>query len=728
MNPVLPVENLLVIFAAIFAASAVLSWKSSSKCSFRRRMLMLGLRLAGLLILAGIAFNPGKWVSSSDDKKSECYVLLDRSASMSAPDVNGRTRWTEALRLADKIKFLSKRPEGIRILPFSDGIENAPEKLSQLLPDGSKTDITGTGVSVLNMSRLSGRKNKGVVILSDGRQTFPSIFSDFTLRACSQEVPFYPLLLGGEVPEKNIAVTAGRKQYMTFLGHKVKVSANVSNRGFGRITENVSLLDSKGKKAGEQKIELDDGEKKTVKFEIAPELKGYNEYCFEIPLREGENSGNDNRAGIGVNVLDKKIHILSIEGVPCWDTKFLVQLLRTQSYIDVTSVYRLSSNRFFKVDTDPSKASESSESIFPDTFEELNSYDVVIFGRGAEYFLSEDRIKLLKDFLRERGACVIFSRGKPYSGSFPALESMEPVEWGETVSSPFYFKPAEAGTDSGMFGEMLPAAEDPIWAKMPLLENSSRCTNVKSFSQTLAEGIFEKNGEGRAFPLVITQRYGRGIITLINAESFWKWDFTPSAGDSVNMYREFWLRLIEWNLAFSEFLPGLNYSVKLSDSSVFPDESVRVKVSSRGGDGKSPEPVLNIIRDGGKVMELIPGRSENDRTWESVFSLKETGIYRIEVRGAESSRDILTVKPRPSENDNLSSDPEFMKKIAEGSGGRMISENDLKNIVSEIEKEDIKVSNDKTVWKSSWNTWWLLAGALAFFAFEWILRRRAGLI
>ncbi len=489
MNPVLPVENLLIIFTAIFAVAAVLSWKTSSKCAFGRRVLMLGLRLAGLLVLACIAFNPGKWISSSDDKKSEWYVLLDRSASMAVPDVNGRTRWTEALRLADKIRSLSERPEEVRTLPFSDGIENASEKMNQLLPDGSRTNITGAGVSVLNMSRQSGRKNKGVIVLSDGRQTFPSIFSDFTLRARSQEVPFYPLLLGGEVPEKNISVDAGRKQYMAFLGHKVKVSANVSSRGFGRIATSVALLDSKGEKVGEQKIDLDDGERKTVKFEIAPETRGYNEYCFKIPLREGENSSNDNRAEIGVNVLDKKIHILSIEGVPCWDTKFLVQLLRTQSYIDVTSVYRLSSNRFFKVDTDPSKASESSESIFPDTFEELNSYDVVIFGRGAEYFLTEDRIKLLKDFLRERGACVIFSRGKPYSGSFPALESMEPAELGETVSSPFYFKPSEAGTDAGMFGEMLPAAEDPLWAKMPLLENSSRCTSVKSFSQTLGRSL-----------------------------------------------------------------------------------------------------------------------------------------------------------------------------------------------------------------------------------------------
>ncbi len=215
---------------------------------------------------------------------------------------------------------------------------------------------------------------------------------------------------------------------------------------------------------------------------------------------------------------------------------------------------------------------------------------------------------------------------------------------------------------------------------------------------------------------------------MINAESFWKWDFTPSVGDSANMYREFWLRLIEWNLAFSEFLPGLNYSVKLSDPSVFPDEPVRVKVSSRSGDGKSPAPVLNVMKDSGKVMELVPGRSENDRTWESVFSLKETGIYRVEVKGAESSKDILTVKPRPAESDNLSSDPEFMKKIAEGSGGRTISESDLKTVISEIEREDIKVSNDKAVWGSTWNTWWLLTAALAFFALEWILRRRAGLI
>ncbi len=728
MNPVLPVENLLVIFAGVFAAASFLSWKSSTKCSKGRRLLILALRLSGISILAIIAFNPGRWINSSDDKKSGWHVLLDRSSSMSVADVAGKTRWSEGVRLAEKIRSITTRPGELKVVPFSNGIEDAAVNLEQMRPDGIRTDITGAGVSILNMSRLAGSRNKGVIVLSDGRQNAPSAFSDFILRARSQEVPFHSLMLGGEVPEKDISITAGRKQYMGFLGHKVRLAANVANMGYGKITVPVSLLDSSGRKIAEEKISLEDGERKSVKFEITASASGYSEFRFEVPSFEDERSRGNNVAGTGVNVLDKKIHVLSIEGLPCWDTKFLVQLLRSQPYMEVTSIYRLSSNRFFKVDTDPSKATESAESIFPDKPEDLDAYDVVMFGKGVEYFLNEDRIRLLKDFLKERGACVIFSRGRPYSGSFPAIESLEPVEWGETVSTPFYFKPAEAGTDTGLFGEMLPAAADPVWAKMPLLENSTRCVGMKAFSQTLAEGLFEKEGEGRAFPLVISQRYGRGLITVINAESFWKWDFTQDGGESTSMYREFWLRLLEWNLSFSEFLPGLNYSVKLSESSVFPDESVRVKVSSRSSDEKVKAPVLDVIREGKKIMELIPGRSENASTWESVFSLSEPGTFRIEVKGEQSSRDILTVKPRPSENDNLSADPDYMKKMAEGSGGRMITEKDLKEIVSEMERETEKVSNDKAVWKSSWNSWWLLAAAFVFFGFEWVLRRRAGLI
>ncbi len=690
---------------------------------------MLALRLFGVCVLAVPAFNPGSWIGGEDDMRGEWALLVDRSASMAVADLpGGASRWSEALRLAAKAQSLSKRPGMMAVKAFSKKLEDAPEGLGGVKPAGDGSDISGSAASMLNLSRSSGRRLAGALLISDGRQTEPSLLSDLSIRARSMEAPCYAVSLGGELAERNLVLSAGRRQYMAFAGHKLKVSATLSNHGLGRISAPVYVLSPSGERLAELKADLEEGGSKTLKFEISPSGKGYFEYAFATPPREGESSSSDNKASFGVNVLDKKVRVLFIEGVPCWDSKFLVQLLRAQAHMDVTSIYRLSSTHFFKVDSDPSKAVESSSSVFPDSLDELGAYDIAVFGRGVEYFLTDERVALLKDFLKERGACVVFSRSKPYSSSFPALEPLEPMEWGETLSGPFSLSPSKAGQEAGLFGEALPGPGDPAWTKLPALENSTRCAGLKPFAQVLADGVPEGPQGSRPFPLAAVQRYGKGIVCAVNAEGFWCWDFSPQDAASSNMYKEFWLQLMEWGLAYSEFLPGMSFSVRLSESSALPDEAVRARVSSRGELPEGKALKLYVAKGGKTVQELLPGLSADGRAWEAVFSLKEPGMYRIGVEGAEGAEAALSVRPPPSEKDNLSADSAFLKRLAESSGGRLVQESDIPSVVAEFEKGDAKSEANKEIWRPSWTLWQLLLLAFIPFACEWTLRRRAGLL
>ena len=728
MNPIIPVETLVVLLGATLFAVGLLSWRSSSRCATWRRVLFIALRCLGVCVLALIAINPGKWVGGDEERKSEWTVLVDRSSSMAEADVNGATRWAEAGRLAGKIQKLSSEPDKLLLRTFSSALENEIHGLDGMKPDGVSTDITGSGIAAMNLSRSAGRHLTGMILLTDGRQTVPESLAELSIRARANETPIYPLMLGGELAEKDISIVPARRHYMAFAGHKLKVAAVVSNKGMGRIAFPVRLFGPDGAKIDEQALRLDSGETSTVRFEIEPTSKGYGEYLFETPLREGERIATNNKAAIGVDVMDRRVKLLFIEGIPCWDTKFLVQLLREQSYLDVTSIYRLSASRFFKVDSDPSKAEESSESIFPDTAEALSAYDVIFLGRGVEYFLSEERVKLLKEFLKERGACVIFTRGKPYSSPMPELEPLEPMEWGDTLPYGFSLSPSDAGVDAGLFGEMLPGLGDPAWAKLKPLENSTRCLGLKPFAQVVAEGVFEREVNLRPFPLLVTQRFGRGIVSVVNAEGLWKWDFSKGDESSSKMYDEFWLRLLEWNMAYAEFMPGMSYAIRLSSSSALPGEPLRVKVTSRNGIPEGTQLKLKVIKDGVSLLELVPGIAGDGRSWESVFSLKEPGLYRVAVDGSDASETLLSIKAPPAEADNPSSDPDFLRKIADGSGGKMIDEGALPSLVPELEKGGASLVAVREIWRPAWNVWWLLLLALVPFALEWILRRRNGLL
>ena len=76
----------------------------------------------------------------------------------------------------------------------------------------------------------------------------------------------------------------------------------------------------------------------------------------------------------------------------------------------------------------------------------LSQFDLVLFGKGAEYFLDEAKIELLHRFVRDRGGGLLFCRGKPYYQSLDALALLEPVEWGPALRSGMRWRPTLTAT------------------------------------------------------------------------------------------------------------------------------------------------------------------------------------------------------------------------------------------------------------------------------------------
>ncbi|NWK55574.1 hypothetical protein HW115_08120 [Verrucomicrobiaceae bacterium N1E253] len=748
MNPVISISLLIPLALMLLAATAWMGWRSSDAVSSGLRKLLMGLRIAAVLMLLIFLFNPGEWRAVEDQLSKVWAVMLDRSSSMSVeeadPAEEGKTstRIAQAMRLRDRMEDLAgDAGVDVRFYSYDDALKEV-EPDSAPTPDGKASDLTSSADELLTQLSSQGESLSGVLVLGDGRQTSSPRHSNFELRAQALNVPFFAVPIGGEQASKDLSLHLPRKTVTAFPGQQVQLTAVLLADGLGQVDTELTLSDAEGKPVESVKVKLKPGERHVHHFSIvAPEQSSL--FRLMVPARDGEMRLSNNQAELRLRILDEKAKVFIAEGAPYWDSKFLAQLLRQQKHMEVVSVHRLSESRWFRVDSGESKPHESEVDVFPDTREELSRYDLIIFGKNSEHFLTPERIALLRGFVKDQGGAVLFSRSKPYTGVMPDLAPLEPVSWKTGVSGNFSMRPSADGQTAGLFGQALPAPESPVWKSLPELKDAHRIDVVKPFTRVLAYGeLGSATGQGR-FPLLMVRRYGQGVTGLVNADGLWKWDFFPEARELGNMYQEFWIQMIHWMLSYSEFLPGQDYSLNVSASSIEPGTPVALRMSYRGG-GQPDAPQVEVTSPAlDEPLRLAPAEVPSDDgrvKWGASFTPTEAGNYQLRlIASADVPRDeakpqgsmpeaVVTVVAPPGEMDELSADAGYLKRFCEGTGGKILTAEQLEAFLKEQMKPVAPEQRDHGVeWHSHWMHWLSPILLLVFLSLEWWLRRRNGL-
>lgn len=735
MNPLIPIEQLALLFALLATWGTWSAWRSAQRCAGGGRYLIPALRLTTILALAIVAANPGRWQAQRDHQAREWVVLLDGSGSMRTRDVANDSRWARAVRIASDVERANQAAE-LKFFRFDSDLHPAASA-KELAGPGSQalgTDIAGNGLKLLDRFQAAGKRPLGLILLTDGRQVPPRPWNDFTIKARTMNSPVYPLMLGEAVETRDLAISTRKRQFVTFAGQPLTIVARLEVQHLSNIRPEVDLLDASNRVVATQQVTLSGGAALDVRFELKPNHEGHALYKMRVRPQPGETRLANNEASFAVMTVKDKIRILLVEGTPYWDSKFIAQLLQHQGNVDLTLVYRLTQDRYFSLDTAGELASESVLKSFPEDLESIGKYDLVVVGKGFEYFLTPERLAVLNQFVRERGGGLVFARGKPYTGRVPELEPLEPVAWEREWSGEFRWQPTESGEDAGLFGDRLPAKADPIWAKLPPLARAWQGERRKAFAQVLAEGVSGTGEQARRFPAVVSQRHGKGLVVAVNSEDLWQWDFFPKFAGASRLYQDFWLSLIHWSVLYADFLPGHDWSVRLSDQLVENGQSVRARVLSRAKHSTGVSPLIRVLRGDSVVQELspaaVPGQNE---TWEGIFSLSQPGTYRVELadrdRAPAGGRafETLTVKAPPSEDDDLSPDRDAMEKLAKDTDGRLITEKDLRELLKPDKAEEPLPSAENANWASTWDRGPWLAALLALLGCEWFLRRRNGL-
>lgn len=734
MNPAIPLPALIAIAGAVLGVAWWGAWRGSAGLPAGVRGVLLGLRLLAVGAVAALLMDPGRWVNPTTVREPGWLVLLDSSASMRQPTADGKSRASTAAELARMARaHAAKAQVPLAVRTFAEALGPEVDE-PPAAADGTATRIVAAVSQALQDAAATGAPLAGIVALTDGRQTIGFSQAELdavALSARSQNARVHAVVIGVEDSPADLALLQPRGAITAFAGQSLRVPFAIRSSGLGPVKPVVVLRDEEGGELATLAPDVPPGQTVAAAFEVAAPAASAR-WTLETPVLPGEVRAHNNQAALNIRVLTSKTRVFLLEGAPYWDSKFLAQLLRAQSHVELQSVHRLSDQRYFRIDTGSN--TETDRPVFPATLAELARFDLVVFGKNADPFLTPENTSMLRAYVRDHGGAVLFSRGKPTTLEQPALEPLEPVVWGSSGTAEFRFAPNRDGEAAGLFGQALPAPDASLWASLPPLRDARQVAMVKPFSRILADGVAERGSSAR-FPVLVVRRYGQGVTGLFNGDGLWKWDFFPEARELGNCYEDFWTQVIQWMAGYSEFLPGHDYSLRLPALRGEAGVPVAGVISYRGP-ADDPRPEVEVTAPDGRATRVAPAAVPDPsgrRMWRLSFTPDQSGPWQLRLvdsrpDGPPAPEAVFTVPQPPAEEDDLAADPDLARALARAAGGGYHEPAGFAAFATaNIVKAPPAARESGAVWHSAWRLPAVALVLAAVFAIEWFIRRRQGL-
>ncbi|MFA4016116.1 MAG: hypothetical protein RUDDFDWM_001218 [Candidatus Fervidibacterota bacterium] len=653
-------------------------------------------------------------LKSSFVRPHDLHLLIDTSESM---HLCGMDR--DVIALAQNVAHtLSAHQTTVRlhIWAFDEALKEIPiAHIRKLKFKGERTELVS---AISSLKRLLGT-NATVVVLTDGQDTkvkSPYDVRNILAREKSSGANWVFVRLEREAPA-NVCVevlppyTIAFPNSVVTLRCVVRLTSGNSYSGMLRVTmDRKEILHRRISLSAEHPNE-------TVMFSVSP----HSEHRIKVKCDTAPNElfTLDNEAEAIINIINRKVRLLFITGLPSPEFKFIKRSLEDDGAIDMLCLSERDNVGFLAQGNLVTGEQVLRLSVDRNM---LSKFDIIFISNIEPIKLPSRTFEEIEWYVSQYGGTLFILGGEKTPTLFNNVlfKRLSPAEgFGGFINNDFSLKPTELGLHCPAVNMGRDKAEArSIWEKMPKLRCGMVLTKLKGGASVLLEYDGIGSAGGAAF---VWHRYGEGKVFIFAPFDTWRWCMEAAKRSSEpREFNYFWR-----TLARSLPTPLVDGFVTLSASNSVAEvgEVVCIYGAVRGNARSKEINVLAQHEDGTKKQFTLVRQGD---TFVGQLRLDRQGRWMLKPSSTHGSTVFITAVEKLHEHKRVGHNEEMLKAMADALGGQIISPGDVKKVALKCANMAVKEYSFYTLRLRSMP--FLYFAILTLLSLEWFLRRRNGLV
>jgi len=660
--------------------------------------ILLTLRILAVLIFTLCLVRPTLRMEHRVRRAPDLLVLVDRSASMTAPaGTNQPARWDYLRRtLTDSplaTRYLSRH--NTHLFVFDRTATPAEiQGLARMKPDGETTRVAAaiqTAWSLYRQQRtpddLPGMQASRVLLLSDGLDRDPRdpavVARALGLAVDVLEWPapgpratdVLPTITAIQAPVRILQGAEGRVRVT------LAMPAASSGGSVLRLIEGDQELVRQDLPAGPT---LSGG---PVELVFSPTLPGTHHYRVRLTSSASKVPfSNEAERLFSVTVPSLKNEVLFLDDAWRWDFKFLRRVMEDDPHFALTAFLSRGAGLYQQYGEPDRQISLGG---FPQSRTELSWFDIFILGDTDPRLWPRTLAPALRDLVVEEGKSLLVIAGPRLAGwaDVPELAGLLPVEMTPETAKPLpgpveiRLRP-ESRNSAWFFAPTGQALQR--WADLPPVDQIYPVARKRPAAQILLEAPGLSNAGG---PLIVLAEHtvGRGRVVFLATDTLWKWQMAAVADAEGNTpYLFFWQQTLRALQPLHSRKGNQSLRLEADRSNYRAGAEVLLKAVLEG-DKIADQPVFETgvtLPDGQTLPLNLLADPLRPGVFQAVFEAALPGSYTVRATGYDGGQPlaeaqlILNVADAPPEAQVQPPDPVYLANLAQATGGMRIDPQD----------------------------------------------------